>query len=203
MLAQILSAMAKEVTETPMNVIAEVVQSLVLVAIIWFVALGFGKHRGMIVNMLEARQAHVRSQLDQASGAKGQLEEARNSAEKRLNDARAEAARLRSDADAEVAQSEVAARASSDAEAARIVDRAHSALTNERVQMLSDLRDELVDLVSEATRSIMNEALTVAEQRDRIEGAIKSSVSGNSNRAARGGRAPRSAKTTVAAREAD
>ena len=203
MLAQILSAVLKEVVESPMNLVAEIVQFLALAAIIWIVAFGFGKRRGFVVNMLDERQHHVRGQLDQAAAAQGQLEEARASAEKRLGDASAEASRLQSEAETEVTQSEAAARASSDAEAERIVERAKSALTNERVQMLADLRDELVDLVSEATRSIMNEALTVAEQRDRIEGAIKAGVSGDGDHATGGRRRRASAEAAVTAREAD
>ena len=179
MIAQILSAIAEEVTKAPMMVIAEFVQSIALVVIVWGVAIGFGKRRGMIMNMLDERATHVKKQLEHAAGAKGELEKARADAEKRLAEARAEAERLRADADAEVAKSEADAHASADAEAERIVERANSALTNERAQMLADLRDELVDLVSEATRSIMNEALTVAEQRDRIETAIAEGITGD------------------------
>ena len=179
MIAQILSAIVKEITEQPMMVIAEFVQSIALVVIVWGVAIGFGNRRGMILNMLDERATHVKKQLEHAEGAKDELESARTDAEKRLAEARTEAERLRTEADAEVAKSEVDARASADAEAERIVERASLALTNERAQMLADLRDELVDLVSEATRSIMNEALTVAEQRDRIEAAIAEGITGD------------------------
>ena len=42
--------------------------------------------------------------------------------------------------------------------------------------MLLELREQLVDLVSSATRSIMNEKLTVSEQRTLIENTIAESV---------------------------
>ena len=203
MIAQILSAIAKEVVESPMTMLAEVVQFLALAAIVWIVAFGFGKRRGFVVNMLDERRNHVRDQLEQASGAQGQLQEAQATAEKGLSDAQTQAAKLRAEVKAEVEQSEAAARASSDAEAERIVERAQTALSNETAQMLADLRDELVELVSEATRSIMNEALTVAEQRDRIEGAIKASVSGDGGHAGVRGARRSAAGNAAIARESD
>ena len=45
-------------------------------------------------------------------------------------------------------------------------------MSTEQQEMLLELREQLVDLVSSATRSIMNEKLTVAEQRTLIENTI-------------------------------
>ncbi len=60
--------------------------------------------------------------------------------------------------------------------AARIEERAESALATEQQEMLLELREQLVELVSSATRSIMNEKLTVSEQRTLIENTIVGSM---------------------------
>ncbi|HEY5541113.1 MAG TPA: hypothetical protein VIL41_06640 [Coriobacteriia bacterium] len=176
MIAEILSEMGKEVVGSPLGMLAEVLQFIILVGIIWLVAFGFGKRRGFVANMLSERKAHVQTRLEEAHGADGRLADAMSAAHQREQAAAEEAERLVAEARRSAADSEQQARADADAEAARIVERAHAALVNERAQMQADLREQLIDLVSQATRSIMNEKLTVAEQRERIEDAIVAGV---------------------------
>ena len=68
------------------------------------------------------------------------------------------------------------ARSEADAEAKRITDRACSALETETEAMRTDVRDELVSIVAQASRTILNEKLTVSEQRKLIESAITTGV---------------------------
>ncbi|MDR3686135.1 MAG: ATP synthase F0 subunit B [Coriobacteriia bacterium] len=187
---EILSAIGKEIADAPMTMVAEVVQFLLLVGIIWVVAFGFGKRRGFVANMLSERKSHVAQRLEEALSAEGRLGQSMEEARQRDQAAAEEAERLLAEAKASATASEEQARLDADAEAARILERANAALENERVQMQADLREQLVELVSQATRSIMNEKLTVAEQRSRIEEAITAGVatagdSGNLDRSQR------------------
>ena len=199
MIAEILSEMWKEVVGSPATMIAEVVQFVILVGIIWLVAFGYGKRRGFVANMLTERQAQVRSRLEEAQGAGARLAEATRAAQQREAAAPEEAERLLAEARRAAAESEAQVHADADAEAARIVERAHTALANERAQMQAELRDQLVDLVSQATRSIMNEKLTVAEQRTRIEDAIVAGVASAGESDAAGKRSGRAAPARAAA----
>ena len=176
MFVVILSEMAKEYAQFPVRMIAELLQFIILVAIIWVVAIGFGKRRGFVANMLSERMTRVRADLEQAQGAPATLEEATQAAKQREDAAAKEAERLAIEARDGTAKSREEARAEADIEAERIVERARAALVNERAQMESDLREQLVELVSQASRLIMNEKLTVAEQRSRIEEAITAGV---------------------------
>ena len=176
MINQILSAIGSEVVVSPVRIIAEVSQFLILIAIIWVVAIGFGKRRGFVANMLSERRQQVREELDEAQGAEARLKDATSAAAEREAAAAQEAERLVAEARSVAEESSTRVRAEADAEAERILERARTALANERTQMQTDLSEQLVDLVSQATRSIMNEKLTVAEQRTRIEDAIAAGV---------------------------
>ena len=203
MISQILSAIGNELVESPLRIIAEVSQFLILFAIIWVVAIGFGKRRGFVANMLSERRQQVRAQLDEAQGAEARLSDATSAAAAREAAAAKEAERLLAEARSTAAESSVRVHAETDAEAERIVERARTALANERTQMQADLSEQLVDLVSQATRSIMNEKLTVAEQRARIEEAITAGVAAAAQPADSGrqrvrARPPRAAVSTKA-----
>lgn len=188
MVAEVLKAVAEEFSASPMRFVAELVQFLLLVGVGWVVAFGFGKRRGFVANMLAEHGTAVTERIGRASEAPSALAEAKGSAEHRVEQAKAEAERLRSEAHKESEAEEDQSRSQADDEAARIIDRARTALGNEREEMQAELRDELVALVSEATRSIMNEALTVAEQRERIETAIASSMDGSAGEDSKAGR---------------
>jgi F-type H+-transporting ATPase subunit b len=157
---------------------AELIQFAILVAIIWVVGVGAGSRRGFLLNMLDERRAATRRRLADADAAEQALATAEQDAKVRVASAKTEAARIVSDAETGISATEAETKREIDAEAARIVERAEAALTNEWAQMRAELREELVELVSEATRSIMNETLSIAEQRERIEAAISSSIGG-------------------------
>jgi F-type H+-transporting ATPase subunit b len=173
---EILNEIGHEIAAEPWNMVVEVAQFLILIAVIWIVALGFGKRKGFVTNMLSERQLRIQAQLAEAQGANARLDAAELAAGERERAAAEEAERLLSEATDGAARSAQQVRAESDSEAARIVDRARTALDNERAQMQADLREQLVELVSQASRSIMNEKLTVAEQRSRIEETIVAGV---------------------------
>ncbi len=176
MYAEILTEIGAELAQDPMRVVAEVVQFLLLAGIVWVVALGFGKRRGFVANMLAERRDRVEARIEGSELADQSLADARREAAAITRAARAKARELVGQAKKEAVQIEQATREETDADAARIAERAEAALATEQQEMLLELRERLVDLVSSATRSIMNERLSVSEQRALIEGAIAESV---------------------------
>jgi F0F1-type ATP synthase membrane subunit b/b' len=173
---EIFAAVVEEVASNPWGLLAEVTQFLLLVAIIWVVAMGTRKRRGFVANMLVERDEHVQARLEEAGKAEQCLAESTERADARLTAAAKEAEQLLSDARMEAEK--IAEQVSIDAEteADRIVSRAESALVTERSEMELEVREELVDLVAQATRLVMSEKVSLDEQRRLIEGAIVASV---------------------------
>jgi len=186
LLSEIATEIGYEYVHEPMRMLAEIVQFLVLLGIVWVVAIGFGKRRGFVANMLTERQTGVAARVERASHASEALAEAKSEATGVTRKGRAEARTLVTDAKKECAALEESARAETDADCARIEERAQSALATEHQEMLLELREQLVELVSSATRSIMNEQLTAAEQRALIEQTIVGSIDASGTGAARG-----------------
>ncbi|NTU72137.1 MAG: ATP synthase F0 subunit B [Coriobacteriia bacterium] len=178
MAREIVAEMGTEVAHAPLRLVAEVLQFLVLVGIVWVVAFGFGKRKGFVSNMLTERERRIATHLTTATAADEALATATAEAEAAIRTAEARAHELTQDAATECAEVDAATRAEVDAECTRITERAESALATERQEMQLELREQLVELVSSATRSIMNERLTAAEQRELIEHSITSSMDG-------------------------
>jgi F-type H+-transporting ATPase subunit b len=177
---EILAEMGVEFTASPVRMIAEWLQFAVLIAIIWVVAMGWGKRRGFVANLLSERAERIGRKLEISSRAEEDLTLARQEAAERLQTADAEAKRLVKAARADAKEIERSAREETDAEALRITGRAKDALTTEGEEMRSELREELVTIVAQAARSILSEKMSVAEQRASIEQAIVGSLGGES-----------------------
>jgi F-type H+-transporting ATPase subunit b len=177
---EILSEMGVEVTASPVRIIAEWLQFAVLIAIIWVVAMGWGKRRGFVANLLSERAERIGRKLEISSHAEEDLALARQEAAERLRTADVEAKRLVKAARADAKNIERSAREETDAEALRITGRATDALVTEGEEMRSELREELVTIVAQAARSILSEKMSVAEQRAAIEQAIVGSLGGES-----------------------
>ena len=168
--------MGHEVTISPLRMLAEIVQFVLLVGIIWVVAVGWGKRRGFVANLLSERAERIDKQIQASSHADEDLASAQQTASGRVSSAEAKAREMLDAARSESQQAESAAREEADREAERIVERAQVAITTETSQMVAEMRDELVGLVAAATRSIMSETVGVAEQRALIESAITASL---------------------------
>jgi F0F1-type ATP synthase membrane subunit b/b' len=168
--------MVEEVTASPMRQIAELVQFIVLAAIVWVVAMGFGKRKGFVLNMLAERRELLGSQIEEALGSEGRLTTAQHEAAAKERAARAEARRVVAEAHDDAERIVSGAQVEADAEAAQVTERAKAALVSEREEMELELKDRLIEAVAAATRAIMDEQLTVSEQRTLIESAISASV---------------------------
>jgi F-type H+-transporting ATPase subunit b len=185
MYSEIVQEIGAELANEPLRIFAEVMQFAVLLAIVWVGAVGFGKRRGFVVNMLTERQERVAAHVETASHADKALADAKREAAATARSARATAREIVLRAKKECVEIEESAHAETDADCARIEERAEAALSTERQEMLLELREQLVDLVSSATRSIMNEKLTVSEQRTLIENTITESVNASAGMDAR------------------
>jgi len=176
MFGEIASEMGHELSASPVRMIAEVVQFALLIAIIWVVAMGWGKRKGFVANMLAERAERTGREIETASHASGDLVSAEETARDCLAAADIEARRLVETARADAEQIEATACEEADAEARRTTERATEALASEMEEMRTALREELVSIVAQATRSILSEKLSVAEQRAAIESAIVASL---------------------------
>jgi F-type H+-transporting ATPase subunit b len=174
--SQILAEIGGEIASSPLRFVAEIAQFALLVVIAWAVTLGFGKRRGFVANMLSERREALTVRIGRALDASETLAGAKRDAEKRLRSARAEARRILDEAGRDAEQSGRDACAQADTEAELVASRAASALQTERDEMQSDMRETLIDVVASATRSILDEQMTVSEQRELIESTIASSV---------------------------
>jgi F-type H+-transporting ATPase subunit b len=155
------------------------VQFAVLAGIIWGVGFGFGQRRGMVTNMLAERHATVGDNVEEALASEKVLADAKREAGEKERAARAEARRIITEAKRDAEKTVETARGDAEAEAALVTKRAENALVTEREEMQLELRDRLVEAVATATRAIMDEQMTVSEQRTLIESAIAASVEPN------------------------
>lgn len=182
---EIAAEIGTEVVQSPVTLIAEVVQFALLLSIIWVVAIGFGRRRGFVANMLTERQERTSARLESASHAESTLEESKRQVASMTRAGRSEAREMITQAKLECAEIGASARSETDADCSRIAERAESALATEQQEMLLELREQLVELVSSSTRSIMNEKLTVSEQRKLIENTIVGTMNASAGSDAR------------------
>lgn len=175
-MGELFAEIAHEITADPTKFAIELVQFGILVAIVWMVAVGFGKRQGMVTKMLASRRERVGAGIARVKSADGVLESARTKAAESVAAGRKEAAATIADARRASRQEQADAKAAADAEAAQIRSRAKEVLDAELAEMHVEIRDRLVDVVSHATRSILNEGLTTAEQRDLIQNSVTGGI---------------------------
>jgi F-type H+-transporting ATPase subunit b len=175
-LHEILVEFGAEVTSAPLRLAAEVVQFVILAGIVWVVAFGFGKRKGFVSNMLAERREAVFARIEEADGAPHALATAKQESAASTRSARAKARALVAQAKKDAVALETTTAEETNAEAERIVERAQAALETEREEMLLEVREQLIEIVSAAARAMMNEKMSVAEQRKLIESAITDSI---------------------------
>ena len=179
MVVELFELVAEEIAADPMTFLIEVVQFLILVVLVWAVAWGFGKRRGMLRNMLSERQNRVARELEEADTAEDTLTRAREEAKVSVHEAQKAAkhdiAIARKQAEAEFDT----AKASADREVEGMREHARELLELEREEMVETARERLLDVVGRATRYILSEGLSPAEQRSLIQHSIMESLSGN------------------------
>jgi F0F1-type ATP synthase membrane subunit b/b' len=166
----------QEITRNPTTFAIELVQFGVLVLLIKAVGFGWGKRPGMVTNMLADRRERVRVSLEEAASADEELIAAHQVAQERLSAARTGARTAVSEARR---SAEEEARRSTEAaanEVAEIRRQGDETLAKERAEMLGGVHEQLVDLVTLATRQVLDEGYTAAEQRALIQKSVVESL---------------------------
>lgn len=176
MVPAILEELWHTISHDPMHIVIELVQFAILIFIIKAIAFGIGSKRGIIPNSLDARQSRIRDDLERAveqetraadapARVQAILEAAERERKTVLEGARREAERERERIEAERRE-----------EIAELERQAQETLAHEREEVLGSVRESLVDVVTTATRSVLDEGFTPARQRTMIQDAILASV---------------------------
>jgi F-type H+-transporting ATPase subunit b len=180
MVIEIAHQIGAKVAAEPWIILLEVFQFLLLVGIVWLVAAGTRKRPGLIKKRLATRGERVASQLEHALTADERSQDARALALETVRDARREARKIKATATRDAHKLENSARATVDAEVERIAVRVSEALDSEAAASRQELREELVEVVAQATRSVLSTSLSLSEQRDLIERAVRRATGGSS-----------------------
>lgn len=173
---EVLHEIVLEIGADPGKFAIEVVQFLVLVAIAYFVAIGLGRRKGMLTNILAERRSRVAARVDRAAHADEELVRSQVEAMSRVAAAKSEAAAIVRQARATARVLGRQSRATTDSEAAEIRERAARVLEEESAEMRVEIRDRLVGVVAQSTRAMLNEGLSAHEQRQLIQGILSAQI---------------------------
>lgn len=175
-MSELIKEILHEIASQPIRFMAEIIQFGLLVIIIKAIGFGFGEKKGMINNMLAERQAKIVSQLQEVEEAEKELIQAKENALSLLNAAQDEAKEIIEKAKQAAKQEELTASAAAEEEVAGIRQKAKESLDKEKAEALSGVHDQLVDLVTLATRQVLDEGFSPSEQRTLVQKAILSSL---------------------------
>lgn len=131
-----------------------------------------------IIRAAEARQRAVAAELEAAQKAHAEAEEQLNAARVQVEQARTNALEIVAGASksAEQLRAELTERASE--EAKRVTERARLDIEAERQRAVDGVRQEVANLVVEATQRVVGETLDQPKHRQLIEQAIEEVASG-------------------------
>jgi len=133
-----------------------------------------------IINVLEQRSARIAKGLEDARQAAIARDNADAEAKKILDQARAEAAKIRQEAAVQAQETANGIIANANSEAKKVVANAATDAEGERNRILSDLRDQVVDIAMAAASKLVGEALDEKRQRAIISNffaAVPASIS--------------------------
>jgi F-type H+-transporting ATPase subunit b len=173
---EVLQAAVREIVDAPGTFAIEVVQFVILVAVIKMVAFGSKKRAGMITRMLAERRKRVAAQLGDAeighlalADAQGEVARIYAEAEQRVREVEREM-RKRSRAE------KAAVLAEGEEQAAAAFDAAQTALAREQAEMLRGIREQLVEVVTQSTQQVLEQGFSQADQRAIVQKAIVSGI---------------------------
>lgn len=178
MVSELFHEIRVEIAANPTTIIIEVVQFVILIAIVWVVAIGVGKRSGLVKNMLKERRVKIASDLGMADGSEAALESAKQKAVADVAEAQASAKKTLTDARRKAKAERTAGAAAADREAEALRDHAQQLLVMEHQEMLAEARERLLEVVGSATRHILSERISPAEQRALVQRAIMTTIEG-------------------------
>lgn len=176
MVPAILEEIWHTVSHEPIHIVLELVQFAILILIIKAIAFGFGSKRGIIPNSLDARQSRIRDDLELAVEHETRAADAPARVQAILEAAQREREAVLKGAEREAIREAERIQAEQREEIAELERQAEETLAHEREEVLGAVRDSLVDIVTAATRSVLDEGFTPARQRTMIQDAILASV---------------------------
>ncbi len=171
-----LNLIIEEVGGNPVKFGVELLQFAILFAAFWVLAIGFRNRKGILVNAIDRQAQQTTADLALVESAPSIVASARVDAERIRKEAHTEAEGLVREATMEAESIRREAAESAEAESSAILERADVAVQTEVAEMQAEVRDMLVNIVADATRSVMNEQLSLPEQRELIQHAILASV---------------------------
>ena len=126
-----------------------------------------------IIAAAEERQKAIAAELDGAERARKEAEEQRQKAQKQLEDARAQAQEIIAGASRSADQLREELKQKAEEEAKRVLERARAEIVAERQKMLDSVRQQVAELVVEATERVIGESLDGERHKKLIDEAIK------------------------------
>lgn len=152
------------------KLVFEIINFLVLMVILRFILFK------PLMKILKERQDKIRAGLETAETADVKLSDAQSEADRFLVEARDEGDRLKEEI--RKAAEDEKSRMLSDArkKAEQIVHETQARVEEEREKTIAELRSRLMELVTLTTRKILQEELSLAEQRTLVERAVATSL---------------------------
>jgi F-type H+-transporting ATPase subunit b len=167
---ELIQEMLREITGQPFIFTVEVVQFLALVVVLRALLLR------LVRRDLEERRERIAAKLEKADRADAAYTEAQQQAAVLLADARAEARRIIEAAGTAAREERGAGRKQVEEEADEILFQARQAVEKEKDKVAGEASEHLVTLITEVTRSFINESLTESERRAVTEKLILASL---------------------------
>jgi len=127
---------------------------------------------GRIMKILENRKEKIQRGLKDAEQAAKELERAQGEAERIIAAAKTEAEKIRKEA--EGAREDILAKAKSEAE--NIVKESRATIEAKKKEIRKEMYAQLIDLVSLATRKVLDQVVGEEEQRILVEKAVEESL---------------------------
>lgn len=176
MIAELLAEVGHEITANPTRFIVEVVQFGIFVALVWFVAWGPPGRKGMFAKKLDERRERVTAELAEADVAEREANRILADAGSLVDEAHEQAAVRVKEARATARKESAALLKAAQAEGEQIMAQAAESLERETVEALAGVHEQLVELITESTRQIMDQSIPHARQRELIQEAVSAGV---------------------------
>lgn len=155
-----------QLLDLSLSFVAEVIAFVVMIAILakWVYP--------PVIRAAEARQRQVAAELAAAEQSRKDAEAHIAQAQKQLEEARTSAQEIINGANRSAEQLRTELRQKAEEEAARVTERARQEIEAERVKAIGSVRQEVANLVVEATEKVIGESLDSAQHRKLIDRAI-------------------------------
>lgn len=159
-----------EITAEPSRFLAELVQSLMLLAMLWWAG------KKAVRKRLEARRARIIAEITEAEQAERDVARLHEEARSRATYAAEEApARLRQ-AEAKGQQEREVAIRRIEAEGKELIGQAQQTVERDKIRVAREATRRLIELTAEATRRYLDEMLTESDRRTLTQKAILASL---------------------------